>query len=56
MAGTVLGSAAAAAEQSQAQQVSRYRETRSDRRFDQQAGEFRRAMSACLEGRGYSVK
>ena len=56
MAGTVLGSAAAAAEQSQSQQVSRYRATRSDRRFDQQAGEFRRAMSACLEGRGYSVK
>ncbi len=56
MAGTVLGSAAAAAEQSQAKQVSRYRETRSDRRFEQQAGEFRRAMSACLEGRGYSVK
>jgi hypothetical protein len=56
MAGTVLGSAAAAAEQSRSQQVSRYRETRSDRRFEQQAGEFRRAMSACLEGRGYSVK
>jgi pectin methylesterase-like acyl-CoA thioesterase len=56
MAGTVLGSAAAAAEKSDAERVSRYRETRVDRRFDQQAGEFRRAMSACLEGRGYSVK
>jgi hypothetical protein len=56
MAGTVLGSAAAAAEQSDAQRVSRYRERRVDRRFDQQAGEFRRATSACLEGRGYSVK
>ena len=56
MAGTVLGSAAAAAEQNDAQRVTRYRESRSDRRFDQQAGEFRRAMSACLEGRGYSVK
>ena len=56
MAGTVLGSAAAAAEQSDAERVSRYRERRVDRRFDQQAGEFRRATSACLEGRGYSVK
>jgi hypothetical protein len=56
MAGTVLGSAAAAAEQSNTERASRYRETRVDRRFDQQAGEFRRAMSACLEGRGYSVK
>jgi pectin methylesterase-like acyl-CoA thioesterase len=56
MAGTVLGSAAAASEQSNAQQVSRYRDSRRDTRFDQQAAEFRRAMSACLEGRGYSVK
>jgi hypothetical protein len=54
MAGTVLGSAAAAAERSDAERP-RYRTTR-DRRFEQQAGEFRRAMSACLEGRGYSVK
>jgi hypothetical protein len=52
----VVRSAAAAAEQADAQRASRYRETRVDRRFDQQAGEFRRAMSACLEGRGYSVK
>jgi hypothetical protein len=60
MAGTVLGSAAASAEQADAQRASSYRDRRSDRRsdrrFDQQAGEFRRAMSACLEGRGYSVK
>jgi pectin methylesterase-like acyl-CoA thioesterase len=56
MAGTVLGSASAAAEQSNATQASRYRQSRSERRFDQPAGEFRRAMSACLEGRGYSVK
>lgn len=56
MAGTVVGSAAAAAERNDAGRASRYRPARSDRRFDQQAGEFRRAMSACLEGRGYSVK
>jgi outer membrane lipoprotein SlyB len=27
-----------------------------DARYAQQAGDFRRAMSSCLEGRGYSVK
>lgn len=56
MAGTVLGSAAASADQVQSQQVRRVRNTRDSGRYARQAGEFRRAMSACLEGRGYSVK
>lgn len=56
IAGTVVGSAAAASEQQQAREVTRYRDRRGDRRYEQQAAEYRRAMSACLEGRGYSVK
>jgi hypothetical protein len=56
IAGTVVGSAAAASEQQQAQQVTHYRDYRGTRRYEQQAAEYRRAMSACLEGRGYSVK
>jgi len=56
IAGTVVGSAAAASEQQQAQQVTRYRDYRGGRRYEQEAAEYRRAMSACLEGRGYSVK
>jgi len=56
IAGTVVGSAAAASQQQEAQQVSRYRERRGANRYEQQAAEYRRAMSACLEGRGYSVK
>jgi hypothetical protein len=56
MAGTVLGTAAAAAEQEDAKRLSQRRDYRGERRYGQQAGEFRRAMSACLEGRGYSVK
>ncbi len=56
MAGTVLGSAAANAEQQQARRVEQSRDWRAANRYQKQAGEFRRAMSACLEGRGYSVK
>lgn len=56
IAGTVVGSAAAASEQQQAEQVQYRRNYRGDRRYEQQAAEYRRAMSACLEGRGYSVK
>lgn len=56
MAGTVVGSAAAASEQqAQAAPPPRYR-GRGYGRYEQQATEFRRAMSACLEGRGYTVK
>jgi hypothetical protein len=55
VAGGVLGSAAEAAD---AQRISR--ETRPQgrgaTRYEQEAAEYRRAMSACLEGRGYSVK
>jgi hypothetical protein len=56
MAGTVLGSAAANAEAADARRVERARAARYDGRYVRKAAEFRRAMSACLEGRGYSVK
>jgi hypothetical protein len=56
MAGTVLGSAAASAEQQEARRVEQVRDRRATRGYEKQSAEFRRAMSACLEGRGYSVK
>jgi len=58
VAGTMLGAVAESAQTAQVQQVAT-----SQRRYDgnasgyeRQAAEFRRAMSACLEGRGYAVK
>ena len=56
MAGTVLGSAAASANQTQARNEQNARTQRAYGRYAREAAEFRRAMSACLEGRGYSVK
>ena len=56
MAGTVLGSAAASANEAEAQRVERSYSVRDSGRYERKAGDFRRAMSACLEGRGYSVK
>jgi Spy/CpxP family protein refolding chaperone len=56
MAGAVVGSAAASADAAQTREVEQRREVRGTGRYEQQAAGFRRAMSACLEGRGYSVK
>lgn len=59
MAGAVLGSAVASSQQAQAAQVqSQYDADAAARqaRLDAQAGAYRRAMSACLEGRGYTVQ
>jgi hypothetical protein len=56
MAGTVLGSAAANAQDAEARRVERAGTMQASLRYEKQAVEFRRAMSACLEGRGYSVK
>jgi hypothetical protein len=53
-AGGLLGNAA---ENAQAQQEPvRVVRTHGDGRYAREASEYRRAMSACLEGRGYSVK
>ena len=56
VAGGFVGAVAAAADQAGAQQAAQARQSRGATRYEQQAGEYRRAMSACLEGRGYSVK
>jgi hypothetical protein len=52
-AGGLLG---AAAENAQTQEVRRVETSRGDTRYRRESAEYRRAMSACLEGRGYSVK
>lgn len=63
--GAIVGAAAggllgAAAEQSAAADAERYNEARARRAASRyptrEMSEYRRAMSACLEGRGYSVK
>lgn len=59
--GAIVGAAAggllgAAAETSQTQEVRRVESSRGGSRYRREAAEYRRAMSACLEGRGYSVK
>ena len=56
VAGGFVGAVAAAADQAQAQQAVQVHDDRGGTHHAQQAGEYRRAMSACLEGRGYSVK
>lgn len=59
VAGAIIGSAADASQQEQASQLQRHydKETASRiAREERQASEYRRAMSACLEGRGYSVQ
>lgn len=56
MAGTVAGSAAAAGEQAQADAINERRQARVGGRYEKEAAEYRRAMSACLSGRGYSVR
>lgn len=59
-AGGLLGSAAEASQEQEAERLERRIESRDSRRgearYQREAAEYRRAMSACLEGRGYSVK
>jgi outer membrane lipoprotein SlyB len=58
VAGAVVGAAAEAARQEQAERVQqRYDAQQAQRmaRLEQQASNYRRAMAACLEGRGYTV-
>ncbi len=56
VAGGVLGAAAADADKHQAARIEQRYNQRGAGRYEREAAEFRRAMSACLEGRGYSVK
>jgi hypothetical protein len=57
--GGVLGSASDAARAQDARQVQRrmdQREAERLARIEQQSSDYRRALTACLEGRGYTVK
>jgi uncharacterized protein YcfJ len=54
VAGAMLGAVAANADANQPPRAAP--RTRGDVRYEQEAAGYRRAMSACLEGRGYSVR
>ncbi len=57
--GAVVGAASDVSRQQQARQMEEAyanRDQALDARYEGEARDFRRAMSACLEGRGYSVK
>jgi hypothetical protein len=56
VAGGMLGAAAESSAQADAEQYNEAAARRNDRRYGHEMTDYRRAMSACLEGRGYSVK
>ena len=59
MAGAIFGSAAEAARQEQTARIQDHYDRQTERRIgeiERQAEEYRRALSACLEGRGYTVR
>jgi hypothetical protein len=59
VAGSAVGSAAAANAQAEADAVNATatrRQARGGGKYEQEAADYRRAMSACLTGRGYSVR
>jgi hypothetical protein len=56
IAGAVVGSAAASAQAEEARAIQARNDRRGYGRYEREAGEYRRAMSACLEGRGYTVR
>jgi Glycine zipper 2TM domain len=58
-AGAIIGAASDTARQQQAERIQQRREQQDAQqaaRSGQQASNYRRAMAACLEGRGYSVR
>jgi uncharacterized protein YcfJ len=56
LAGTVVGAVAATAQAEDARVSEARYNSRGYGRYEREATEYRRAMSACLEGRGYSVR
>lgn len=56
VAGAMVGAAASNAQESEARAAQARSNRRGAGRYEREAGEYRRAMSACLEGRGYSVR
>ena len=59
MAGAIIGAASDTARQQQAERIQTHMDRQAALRqaqLEQKASDYRRAMSACLEGRGYSVR
>ncbi|MEW5771140.1 MAG: YMGG-like glycine zipper-containing protein [Pseudomonadota bacterium] len=59
VAGAVIGAASDASRQEQAEAIARRYDQRDTQRIanmERRAEDYRRAMSACLEGRGYAVQ
>ncbi|MGD8784637.1 MAG: glycine zipper 2TM domain-containing protein [Thioalkalispiraceae bacterium] len=57
--GALLGAASDTARQEQAQRIQQYYDAKEAQRYarlERQARDYRRAMTACLEGRGYAVE
>jgi hypothetical protein len=57
--GAMLGAASDEARQQQAAQAQQYYDTKEAQRYarlEKQARDYQRAMTACLEGRGYTVR
>lgn len=57
--GAMLGAASDQARQDQAARAQQYYDAKESRRYallEKQARDYRRAMTACLEGRGYTVR
>lgn len=57
--GALLGAASDQAQQQRAQQIQQQYNSREEQQYareDRQARNYRRAMTACLEGRGYTVR
>jgi len=55
VAGGIIGAASDSSRQAEADRTQDRYDHR-DARLDRQAGDYRRAMTACLQGRGYSVQ
>lgn len=55
-AGGLLGAAAEQSAQAEAERINQARASRDSGRFTREMSDYRRAMTACLEGRGYSVR
>lgn len=57
--GAMLGAASDAAREQRAEQIQRHYNAKESQRYarvDKQARDYRRASTACLEGRGYTVR